>query len=103
MDMHILLKKEGLVWLARALECNIVDQGNTPEEAERNLRRTLEGQMTIDRHYGDEPFASFQSASPEHWNQWRRVWRSQQARKTAAVLRTPSSLGFVESGHRVSM
>ena len=66
--MHVLLLKEGSLWVAQCLEHDIAAQGPTVADAKKAFGRTFADQVAVALHCGEEPLATFGKAPQYYWD-----------------------------------
>lgn len=65
--VHVRILAEGDIYAAQCLEYDICAQGKTPAEAIDAFRRTMRGQIILDKVHGKEPLADAQPAPFPYW------------------------------------
>ena len=67
-NLHVLLVREGDVWVAQCLDYDIAAQGATISDAKEAFARTFGGQVAVDLHHKVEPLQGFGPAPQEYWD-----------------------------------
>ncbi|MFA5186338.1 MAG: hypothetical protein WC551_07685 [Patescibacteria group bacterium] len=65
---HYVLFQNGDAWIAQLLEKDLNGQGSTKEEALHSLKRTIWGQMEVDKHFGHILLGDLGPAPSIYWS-----------------------------------
>ena len=77
-DFHILIEKEGGLYSALCLELDVASQGETIEEAKRNIREAVELYLESVVEAGEEDEFIPRPAPSEEWIKYERLAISHQ-------------------------
>ena len=62
--VSVLLRYEGIYWVAQGIEYDIAAQGRTIQEAKKAFEKTIIGQIILDVKDGLEPLTGVEKAPP---------------------------------------
>src|SRR5689334_6392027 len=73
--IHVVLLREGDLYVAQCLEYDIAAQGETLDQVRLNFERALVGQICVDVHHDIKPLSKTPKAPAKYWKLWENAER----------------------------